>query len=879
MDAIQFGRWIGERRRKHGWSSQRAFVESLHSDPFLKDARISEDFVARLEAGRLTYPFRGSVRWHVFELAWMLCKTNREVQSYLLAASLRDLSPVENEHIQRLYARISPHPTFSIEFLPVRPQHLIGRDVVLHTMLEQICSMEHGLYAVTGMPGVGKSALTAELVHRLAAYSYRHIFQDGIVTLSCTGRQGASGLILLLNEIIEIFSPRPELHSATYVVRLGKNSSDVVHRLRQDAPSLLMLENLETDLAIVIDHLHMLLMDKHVLFLLDDVDPQFPLREAVEALSSSTQHVPSGQASKNKYRHVVLTTGRHIPAPALINYHQHVQPLEHAAALELFITLASTNSMFRTSLAHQEQSDFVGQLCSALGYLPLAIELVANSVAVKGIPLSLLAANTQLDPFQRLLDSDSVLLATFERAFQSYSHVQQEHFALLALLGPHAFSLKCAAALCHGHNEIDRQNRVETGNLSDILPLLTSTQAYGTRSVSTHVFSSRFQEHSDMQEQVQVGSTHVPLLALTETALELGDFVHHSLLELVVEHDSDVAMHNPCYRLHPLLYAFACRRLQQLPQERILSAWKNVQTYTDAYVQRYQGNVEMLEREREVLLDVFQVTWQEQQYEYVMRWASALSVLVKRLEGVQVGERLLQRGIQASCYMQDHYQLAYLTSQLGTFYCQLGKIEEAREQWQRCLELAQEGGQRTYLWQPYLYLAHIEYMQGNIQAAQTLTNDFLYRTRERGDARSLIIAYLKRGIYRRILGEIDDAYTDICSALSLVFVLNGDAATSDQWLELAARAELARILGDYPHALAYTESALEQATLLRDTYSMALLLFVQTQFALSCQEYGSAYALAERTLEVAPENTLIQKQAARLLENAADGAHTRTNLA
>ena len=65
MDALQFGRWFSERRRRCGWGSQRALVETLHQHPLLCECGISEDFLARLEAGQLAHPFRGNVRWRV----------------------------------------------------------------------------------------------------------------------------------------------------------------------------------------------------------------------------------------------------------------------------------------------------------------------------------------------------------------------------------------------------------------------------------------------------------------------------------------------------------------------------------------------------------------------------------------------------------------------------------------------------------------------------------------------------------------------------------------------------------------------------------------------------------------------------------------------
>src|SRR5262252_7891224 len=97
MDAVRFGRWISERRLKCGWRSQRALVEAMRQHPLLSEYSISEDFLARLEAGQLAHPFRGSVRRRVLAMAWLLCKTPRDVRTYLQAAELSELKADEAE--------------------------------------------------------------------------------------------------------------------------------------------------------------------------------------------------------------------------------------------------------------------------------------------------------------------------------------------------------------------------------------------------------------------------------------------------------------------------------------------------------------------------------------------------------------------------------------------------------------------------------------------------------------------------------------------------------------------------------------------------------------------------------------------------------------
>src|SRR6266699_1326860 len=89
MDAVQFGRWISERRRAGGWGSQRALAESVRRHPLISKYRITEDFLARLEAGHFVHPFRGSVRRRVLALTCLICTSRGVLQIKQVNASTR----------------------------------------------------------------------------------------------------------------------------------------------------------------------------------------------------------------------------------------------------------------------------------------------------------------------------------------------------------------------------------------------------------------------------------------------------------------------------------------------------------------------------------------------------------------------------------------------------------------------------------------------------------------------------------------------------------------------------------------------------------------------------------------------------------------------
>lgn len=526
MDVVQFGRWVSERRRKHGWSSQRALADTARHEPNLADCKISEDFIARLEAGRLSHPFRGNARKQVLGLAWLLCKTPRDVKLYLNVAELAELSTDEAELVERLCAYLMMRHTPAVLLLSARPCRLVGRTQALHELISALCTMQTGLCAITGMPGVGKSALAHEALHELASNDRMHVFPDGIVTFSCTKRHGEQGLIALLQEISAVFSQEPARAAKSTGTKANAALPPEGQELQPVGTAtetqLTTQKTTSIELADAINRVRMALMDKSVLILLDDLDACFPLRQALEALLGHSQHPTSEGRSRGfgRVRRVVLTTGCYIPPTALVAHHIQLGPLESQAALELFA------SLMQASLSHISTQDFAAmeQICASVGYLPLAIEVAANAVTVKGIPLSLLAARVSNCPLDSLLDGDGALRSTLDRALENFNPQLRQQFSLLTTLESSTFSLECAAAILLGRRSNGKAHQL-----------------------------------------------HLSLLA--NTAATLGLFAGYSLIELV----STPAMNGcstsaTCYRLHPLLYAYAQSLVEQVDPQEVSAA-------------------------------------------------------------------------------------------------------------------------------------------------------------------------------------------------------------------------------------------------------------------------------------------------------------------
>lgn len=370
MNAIQFGRWLGERRHACGWTSQRALASAAQRHPYTAGLHISEAFLARLEAGLLSHPFRGTVRERVLALAWLVCKTPRQVRGYLSAAGLTDLTSDELHRLAALRSALSTTHSPAPMRLPRRAAHLVGREQQVAELADLLTHLESGCVAVTGLAGIGKSAVVAEVLHLLSAGpTDGSAFADGIVTFDCVGRIGTRGLYLLLEDVAAVFG-RPVEAPAT---KASRRRGDAVSG--EGAGEL-------SNVARATDRARTALRGRRTLVLLDGVDPRFPLSLALEALLASDPETPEMCWSPAALRgRVVLVTSRYLPRASELAAHVALRPLDRAAAIELLELSAGRR------FAEAERGA-AARLCEAAGGVPLAIEEVGTSLAVARLPLS-----------------------------------------------------------------------------------------------------------------------------------------------------------------------------------------------------------------------------------------------------------------------------------------------------------------------------------------------------------------------------------------------------------------------------------------------------------------------------------------------------------
>ena len=847
MDAIQFGRWLSNRRRRCGWSSQRALAEATQHEPFFSECDISEKFLARLEAGHLVHPFRGAIRQRVLTLAALVCKTPREVQTYLRAAELTALGAEEAEYVHRLNAYLQAQLAGPIMLLPPRPARLVGRAELVDDLLHHLATGTSGLYAVTGMAGVGKSALAFEVMHRLVANERqrRRLFPHGVAIFTCTGRRDTRGLIALLYEIAEAFfaTTLPVSWAARSGISIAASSDSHASSAAR-----------ETDLADVVAHARLALTGKRTLLLLDDVDAQFPLRLLRDALlvggAESVREKREGQLGTGSMGDVackVLITSRYVPAPALLAHHCSVEALEPAAALDLFTALLGR------PISDEHRAD-AEQLCAAVGYLPLAIEAVASTITTEGIPLSLLAACLVENPLGWTWDGEREVSSRLAQALDALNPELQQRFVLLSTLGRRSFGLEGVTALYTSPAERAGKAAAHGTDHEDAVP-----QQRRNASVSSEDLSP----------------VDLPLSHLARTADDLGHLVRHSVVELVTGEapvgsgalPSRLSDASARYRLHPLFYAQALERLEQLEPETVRGARRNVRAYALAYLERYQGEISHLERERTFLLATLAEMWHQKQYSLVVRCVEGLLPLGSRLGSYDERERVLLWGIHAGKQVHDQYHLASYLFNLGLLRLCREPFAAVRRVLAESLTLAEALHRPAHLWRPLTTLAYMAYLDGEDDAVRHFTGTLLQRTQQAGEPFSSSYGFLMHGAYARLLGEKDRAYLDLSTCLHLLTRSHPARVSQHSRVLVMAQMELARVQEDYASSQKCMEDLISLA---KETYQdceIPDILLDQAEFAYQQGVLADAQRLAQRALAVSGQEEMphFQARATKLL--------------
>lgn len=805
MDVVQYGRWLGERRRACGWTSQRALMESALEHPHTRDLGISEAFLARLEAGLLAYPFRGAVRKRVLGLIWLLCKSARQTREYLRLAGLADLGVEEQEMVRTVLASFSDAtPIAPPLLLPARPPRLLGRAAALNELLRTLRTVETGLCVVTGMPGVGKSALAAEALHLIAADERaRHeLFPDGIVTFSGAGRRGTGGLLALLDELSAVFTP--ESSSARASTRRAEKPASSGERLARP------------DVAGTLNRTRSVVAGKRFLLLLDDMDARFPLRDALDAVLA-TGHAAGAAGPVEAERRVVLVTSRYAPEAALIRVRQDVAPLDADAALALFTALLQRDLT-------PGEAPHARAICMAVGNLPLAIELAATAAISEGIPLPLLSARLSSHALDISADSRRELRVRLERELDAVDVDARELFALLALLGTPAFTLEAAAAL--------RDARWPEPNAADeVIPELAALAP------------------DDLADTATAEDR------LAGTAALLGQLVRHSLLRIegddVGYNDDNDDGDDPGpgsgvgvrYHLQPLVYACARERMEQLNPAVRERALRNAQRFALNYLCKHEEDPLALTRQRDFLLAMVARAARGGQHAQVQRFVFGLTASQHNLLALRErSASLFTLAIRSSRLLHDSMSEARLHNRLGLLHYYSGSTAQARTAWETsanlCATLAARGGACGGLaWYPLYNLAQLTWELGELETAQEYAEKSLQHAREHCQT-MVLPSLLTRAMVARARGDLTAARADLeaCRNLKTTAMEVGPVATLIAGLRPCIEAEVARVEGVYRHSVMATEKGVAYFQAEDDLLSAANVLLEQARYA-EVQDY------------------------------------------
>ncbi|HLI06253.1 MAG TPA: response regulator transcription factor [Ktedonobacteraceae bacterium] len=271
---------------------------------------------------------------------------------------------------------------------------------------------------------------------------------------------------------------------------------------------------------------------------------------------------------------------------------------------------------------------------------------------------------------------------------------------------------------------------------------------------------------------------------------------------------------------------------------------RNVQEYALAYVDRCQGDVPLLEREREILLAALEDSWRQEQYEQVVRLVSGLAYLAGRFDDHQEAVRMLQRGIYACRREQDEHFRHYFQSCLSGLLWAAGDYKRAYRIW---WESFAGNGASGYLWEPLRNVVHIT----DIVGASGVVGDFADLLLGGGGSEhpgSTALFLFMRAFYARMSGDLDTAYDSL--SLCLQALAEQEASCYKPFFEVVVRTELARVRGDYACARVYAEAAITLAQASCDLYTVAVLLWDQALFSYLQGKREDLYSLALRLEEV-----------------------------
>lgn len=790
MDAVRFGRWLGERRRARGWASQRALAAAARSHPRTADLAISEAFLARLEAGLLVHPFRGVVRRRVVGLAWLLCGSARQAHDYLKLAELGDLDRAETAEVNSLADSVANARAPRTVVLPPPPANLFGRDDDLAALGDTLRSTRGGCVVITGMTGIGKTALALAAAYQLAASSSGAArFADGIFFVSCSGRHGPLGACAILEDVlaVQFQGPRDRRSSNTERTTVALNDGETADGV----------------LARLADRTRQALAGKCALVLMDGVEPDLPLDRVVAALQPHSftlaPLVPapsdSPDATDALAAPVLLVTTRYRPElPSGTDvHHLHVSALAPEEGIRLIERLAGT------PLDGDDRKAAL-RLCFATSGVPLAIAAAVGTSARAGVPLVALARAVESNPLIAINGSGSPAQA-IAQSLEALAPETRAQLALLSVLQAESFGLEAAAAL---H------------------PASPDAALLMTADLARHSLIEPEQPNAAGVRSREVGAA--------------------------------APMGGVRFRMPVLLRAYAAEQAKALPPEVLASAGHNLAAYAEALVERSHGDMQVLEAEAPLLRAALQYATREGAHERAERLVWGLLMVALRRDTCGAIERLVLQGVHAAKTLADRCVLANYLNLLGVVRFYRGDRVGARRAWAHCITVVGDQRVPSSVHGiAYLNLAQLADEEGDPDAAWHMAELGILYTRKAGVATATAGALSMQAARARRRGDRHAAHTYAREGLELLSSSGLDqTANPQQSCTLEARLELARIERDAATASACADQYFALAGTPERLFAVEALI-EQGEYSLEMDSRQEARRLAGRALAIASE--------------------------
>ncbi|HLW02283.1 MAG TPA: TIR domain-containing protein [Ktedonobacterales bacterium] len=288
-----------------------------------------------------------------------------------------------------------------------RAVSLIGRDEELTNLMAKLRAGDTmGVFALEGMGGIGKTALAAEVVARLAAD--QSAFPGGAAWIACEGLEGAAGLAEVWARVARALG----LEQVATLADPQARRAALANALAQHQRLLLALDNIEPglDADAVLDTLA---VRGHTALLLTARQKVVPLR--LRAIELAPLPPPDG-ASLFRERLGQIDAAR----------------------------------------PNAQDEPAIATLLAAVSGLPLAIELTASYAGLQRFSLERVQRELEQDGLNAAayrIDPKKALLTRFERSWLALVPRQQTSFAGLALLAEGSFPRDAALAIARAADD------------------------------------------------------------------------------------------------------------------------------------------------------------------------------------------------------------------------------------------------------------------------------------------------------------------------------------------------------------------------------------------------------------------------------------------